>query len=54
MFGLLMMLNNTALSITGNLYVSTKLVAVEKLSMLRFEKYMDKHLYKYSYVRSCM
>lgn len=31
MFGLLVLLNNTALPITGNLYVSTKLVAVEKL-----------------------
>ena len=54
MFGLLMLINNTASYITGNLYVSTKLVAIEKLSVLRFEKYTDMQLYKYTYVRSCM
>lgn len=46
MSGLLMLINNTASYITGNLYISTKLVAVEKLSMLGFEKYTHMQLYK--------
>lgn len=33
-----MLLNNTALSITANLYVSTKLVAVEKLWIVKIWK----------------
>lgn len=54
MFGLLTLINNIALYITGNLYISTKLVTIEELSVLRFGKYVDMQLYKYNYVRSHM
>lgn len=54
MFGLLTLINNIALYITGNLYISTKLVTIEELSVLRFGKYVDMKLYKYNYVRSHM
>lgn len=43
---LFMLINNTALCITRNYYISAKLGTIEEFLMLRFEKCIDVQMFK--------
>jgi hypothetical protein len=47
MFGMFILINDTTICITRNLYIFAKLVPVEELPVSRFENYIDMQMYKF-------